>query len=114
MEHMNRRELLLTAGAGVLSAAPPAPGRIRTGILGTRHSHTTGKLKAMKDSPSYEVVAVCEPDAAARERAAKNPLFEGLRWVSEDELLTDSSLALIVVQCSVWQAIPWGAKVIHA
>ncbi len=98
---MNRRELLQRASAGLLSplGAQPATGRIRVGLLGTRHSHTTGKLKAMKESPDYEVVAVCENDRPAHERAAKNPLFEGLRWVSEDELLGDSSLGLIVVEC---------------
>ncbi|HYO84426.1 MAG TPA: Gfo/Idh/MocA family oxidoreductase [Bryobacteraceae bacterium] len=114
---MERRELLQIAGAGLVSPllpAQPLPKRIRVGLLGTRHSHTAGKLKAMKDSPSYEVVAGCENDAAARDRAAKNPLFDGLKWVSEDDLLGDSSLNLIVVQCNVWEALPWGAKVIKA
>jgi predicted dehydrogenase len=111
---MNRRQVL--QGAVLLSSvrAGAAPARIRTGLLGTRHSHTAGKLKAMRDSPDYQVVAVCENDATARERASKNPLFEGLRWVSEDDLLGDKSLDLIVVQCSVWEALPWGSKVIAA
>lgn len=110
---MNRRTLIQ---AGLLAplAAQAAPGPIRTGLLGTRHSHTTGKLKAMKDSSDYEVVAVCEPDAAARERAKQNSLFGGLKWVGEDELIGDPSLQLIVVQCSVWEALPWGRKVIGA
>lgn len=68
----------------------------------------------MRESPDYEVVAVCEYDAAARERAQKNPLFRGLRWVSEDELLSDASLHLILVECHVWEALPWGRKVIAA
>jgi predicted dehydrogenase len=108
--------LLQSAGAGLWSqlAAQPGPGPIRVGILGTRHSHTTGKLKAMKDSPDYQVVAVCENDPTARDRAKQNPLFEGLKWVGEDELVGDPSLNLIVVQCNVWEALPWGSKVISA
>jgi predicted dehydrogenase len=112
---MNRRELLV-AGGGLLlrDTARGAPGVIRAGILGTRHSHTSGKLKAMQDSPDYEVAAVCEPDPAARARAEKDPRFKGLRWVSEGELLADTSIRLVVVECQVWEALPWGRKVIQA
>ena len=87
---------------------------IRAGILGTQHSHVSGKLRAMQDSPDYQVVSVCENDAAARSKAQKDPLFQGLRWVSEEELLGDSSIHLIVVECAVWEALPWGKKVIAA
>jgi predicted dehydrogenase len=113
---MNRRDLLLSAGAGALGLAA-APGEIkviRAGILGTRHSHTRGKLEAMKASSDYEVAAVCEPDAATREQAQKNPMFQGLRWMTEDELLSDPSIHLVVVECSVWEALPQGKKVIAA
>jgi predicted dehydrogenase len=113
---MNRREALLTAGAGALglAAAQTDSKPIRAAILGTRHSHTRGKLEAMKGSPDYEVVAVCEPDPAAREQATKNPLFQGLKWIAEDELLSDSSIQLVVVECNVWEALPLGRKVIAA
>jgi predicted dehydrogenase len=112
---MDRRNFLLSAGASAVSSMAQSPPRvIRAGILGTQHSHTTGKLAAMRDSPDYEVVAVCENDPAARERGQKNAAFQGLKWVTEDELLSDPSIQLIVVECSVWQALPWGAKVIAA
>jgi predicted dehydrogenase len=113
---MEFRDLLLSAGAGALglAAAPGESKTIRAAILGTRHSHTLGKLDAMKASPDFEVIAVCEPDAAAREQAQKNPIFEGLRWTTEDELLADASIRLIVVECNVWEALPQGKKVIIA
>jgi predicted dehydrogenase len=41
-------------------------------------------------------------------------MFEGLKWVSEQELLSDSSLRLIVVECSAWEAVPLGRKVIDS
>ena len=113
---MERRKFLQYAGAGSLAslAAQGAPTVVRAGILGTRHSHTTGKLQAMKDSPDYEVAGICENDPAARERAQKDPRFQGLRWMSEEQLLADPSTHLIVVECSVWEALPWGKKVIAA
>jgi predicted dehydrogenase len=114
---MNRRELIRFAGSSLL--APLAgqgagPAVIRAGILGIRHSHTTGKLKAMQDSPDYQVASICESDPQAREQAQKDPAFQGLRWTSEEELLHDPSLHLIVVECRVWEALDLGAKVIGA
>ena len=50
---------------------------MRASILGTQHSHTTGKVQAMKDSPDYEVAGICENDPAARERDQKDPRFQG-------------------------------------
>ena len=116
MTKSNRRELLQYASSGLLwpLAARAAPSVVRTGILGTRHSHTTGKLKAMQDSQDYEVAGICENDPAARAQAQKDPRFKGLRWMSEEDLLSDSSIHLIVVECNVWEALPLGAKVIRA
>jgi predicted dehydrogenase len=112
---MNRRDLLLTAGLITsVQGRAAGPSVVRAGLLGTQHSHTTGKLKAMQDSPDYEVVAVCENDPEAKARAQKDPRFQGLRWTSEAELLKDPSIHLIVVECSVWEALASGAKVISA
>lgn len=116
MERIARREFLQCTGASAMGsmAANGARGAIRTGIMGTQHSHLEGKLKAMKDSPDYEVVSVCEPDAKVRALVLKDPLFQGVKWVSEDELLSDASVQLIVVECRPWEAIEWGKKVIAA
>jgi predicted dehydrogenase len=96
------------------SAAQAAPGVVHAGMLGTKHSHTTGKLKAMQDSRDYRVAGICENDPDARMRAQKDPRFQGLRWMTDDELLSDPSIHLIVVECNVWEALPWGSKVIRA
>ena len=114
---VDRRDFLRYAGAAAATSAALRGGIdvIRTGILGTQHSHLMGKLKAMKSSPAdYEVVSICEPDAAAAQKAKANPAFEGLRWVSEDEMLSDKSLHLIVVECRPWDALPFGNKVVAA
>jgi predicted dehydrogenase len=113
---IDRRDFLLYAGAGSLTsvAASGATGAIRTGLLGTGHSHVRGKLQAMQNSPDYELVSVCESDGAARAKGEKDPLFHGMKWVSEEALLNDPSINLIVVECRVWEALPWGKKVIAA
>ncbi len=117
MKQLRRREFLKVAGsaAALSTTLQASEGRkIRTGVWGTQHGHVRGKLKTLLDSSDYEVVAVCEPDAAARRAAQDNPLFAGLRWVSEEELLGDPGIELVVVECWIWEAIPRGQRVIAA
>lgn len=110
---MKRREFMAAAAAMPVLAAQQA-GPIRAAVWGTAHSHTSGKLKAMQDSPDFEVAGVCENYPEQRERAARSPVFAGLRWMSESEMLGDKSIQLIVAQCNVWDALPMGHKVIDA
>lgn len=116
MKALDRRKFLRTAGMAMAAAssAGAAEGKIRAAILGTQHSHTRGKLKAMLDSPDYEVVSVCENDPAVRKQGQSEASYQGLKWVSEEELLADSSIQMVVVECRPWEAVPWGKKVIAA
>jgi predicted dehydrogenase len=59
-------------------------------------------------------VAACEPDPAALARAKQDPKTAGLPWVTEQELLGDPSIQLVVVECDFMDAVPWGRKVIDA
>lgn len=68
----------------------------------------------MADSPAYELVGAVENDSAAKARMQKDPRYASLKWRSEAELLNDPKVDLVVVECRVWEAIPWGAKVIAA
>ncbi len=113
---IDRREFLMAPGLA-LAAAPAAGeagGRIRAAVLGTQHGHVRGKLQAMIDSPDYEVACICEHDPGVQRTQAADPLYKGQKWVSEDELLGDGSIDLVVVECKPWEAIPWGRKVIEA
>jgi predicted dehydrogenase len=116
MKPIERRDFLKTAGAALAAASgtAAATGKIRAAILGTQHSHVGGKLAAMLESPDYEVVSVCEHDPEVQKRQAANKLFQGLPWVPEEQLLGDSSIQLVVVECKPWEAVPWGKKVIAA
>ena len=114
---MERRDFLTRASAAILTAGIPAtasPSRVRAGMLGTGHSHFAGKLKAMQNSPDYEVRAVVENNAAARARLEADPRYGSLNLRKESELLGDPDIDLVVVECRVWEAVPWGAKVIAA
>jgi predicted dehydrogenase len=112
---MNRRNFL-----GAMSAAAASPAqeknrnRVRAALLGTGHSHAITKLRTMLSSPDYDVRCVCEPDLKSRVQREADPAWRGLRWASEEELLADPSIQLVVVECAVWDAIRLGGKVIAA
>jgi predicted dehydrogenase len=108
----NRREFL---AAGMAARASAAGKRIRTGLLVTQHGHLDGKLRWMLNSPDYEVVYACEPDAETRRRRQLQAGFRDLKWVPEEELLGDSSIELVLVETlAPADAIPYGKKVIAA
>ena len=109
---MNRRLILQSAGAAMLS--PAAAPKVRVGMLGTGHSHFYGKYKAMLDSPDYEIVGASENNAAAKAALQKDPRYSNLKWLDEAAMLKDPSIQLIVVECRVWESIPWGKRVIAA
>lgn len=113
---MDRRNFLQNTTTATLTAlaARAAISKVRTGMLGTGHSHFPGKLKAMMDSPDYEIAGVVENNPAAKARMRQDPRYSSLPWIGEEELLTDPSIHLIVVECRVWEALPWGARVIAA
>lgn len=115
-KRMDRRDFLMATGAigALASSGVRADGRIRTGLLGTQHSHFQGKLAALSASTEYEIVGACEPDTVALARAKQDPKTAGLPWVTEQELLGDPSIQLVVVECDFMDAVPWGRKVIDA
>lgn len=115
MENSGRRRFLKTMGAAALSSqVKPATGKIRVGIFGIQHGHLQSKLRALKKLQEFEVVAVHEPDDALREQRKRDELFSGINWVNEEALLNDSSIQMVVVEGRIWDAIPWGTKVLAA
>jgi predicted dehydrogenase len=109
---MFRRNFLMAAGGA--AAAPAAGGRVRIALLGTQHVHAGGKLKALLDSPDYEVAGVCEPDASLRRQRQGEAAYRGQRWLAEEELLSDRSISVAAVETAVWDFMAFGRKVIAA
>ena len=116
MSSVDRRRFLRVTGSAAASAvaARGAARPIRVGVFGTQHGHVRSKMGALRANSDYEVVAVHEPDEGARNQRRSQELFAGLQFISEDDLLGDDSLDLIMVECRVWEAIPWGNKVLDA
>lgn len=60
--------VLLASAATRLAAAAPANDRrrIRVGFLGISYSHFAAKYKLLSQSPDWDVIGLCEEDAAVR------------------------------------------------
>lgn len=108
----NRRRFLKSAVAAPVAAGPlwgaVLPGAfagtarqpIRTAQIGTRHAHAS-KLAVFRKSADFEVVGVCEPDAAARKAAEQDPTYRDLPWLTQDQLLNLPGLQLVLVETEV-------------
>lgn len=114
MRYSRRGLILSTAGAltaGVFPAVPAAlagtarsrgadSSKIRIGQIGVGHAHAS-KLSVYQNSPDYEVVGIVEPDEELRRRAEKLPVYQGLPWMSQEQLLNVAGLQAVLVETRV-------------
>ncbi len=85
------------------------PGRLRIGMLGSRHGHAAGKWQALCTNPLVEPVGIYDPDPASRDQ------FPGARWLlSTEALLEDPSVAAVVVEARNHQSLPLAQVAIDA
>lgn len=102
-----RREFLAAStAAGAAWLTNPTLGQtqakrpIKIGQIGTGHAHAT-KLSVYRDSPDYEVVGLVEPDPALRTAAEEKPVYQGLPWMTQEQLLNDDALDAVLVETEV-------------
>jgi predicted dehydrogenase len=95
---VNRRHFLRTAaGAATVAALPTSlfaetdARRIPIGLLGLVHSHGPEKLRLLLKSVDFEVVGVCESDAAGRKTCQEL----GVKLLSQEELLERSRIVAV-------------------
>ena len=113
MNTLDRRHLLTTAaGAGAafalgrwleptLTAADAPKQRIKIGQIGTGHEHASGKMSTLRKlSDHYEVVGIAESDPELRKRHENHPVYQGLTWMTEEQLLNTEGLQAVAVEVS--------------
>jgi predicted dehydrogenase len=116
-KQLDRRDVLMLGGAALAGslaggaeaarAATPAKSqssnkpRIKIGQIGTGHAHASGVQAAFRESGQYDVVGVVEEDESLRREAQAHPAYEGLRWISREELLNTSGLQGVLVETRV-------------
>ena len=113
MNVVARREFLQVAGwatAGMaaanrlVSAAPDGPKRapLKAGQIGTAHAHAGGKMSTLRGlREDYDVVGIVEPDPERRRAAEQSPVYRGVPWLTEGQLLATPGLKVVAVETGV-------------
>ena len=94
---LDRRAFLLASSAGALGAAS-TPKPIRAAVWGIGHGHARAKVKTLRGMGAYELVGICEPDP---KQSWDHEVYQGVRRLSEREMLDDESIRLIAVESDV-------------
>jgi len=107
MGYSNRREALQQLGGAMLlpwtmdaASAAAAKPRIKVGQIGVGHAHAS-KLSVYRDSSEYEVVGLVEPDESLQKQAQDKTAFQGLPWMTQEQLLNTPGLELVLVETRV-------------
>ena len=122
MNIFTRRQFLHTTALASLAAIPQVgaqdtgarPAKIRIGQIGTAHAHAAGKMDTMRKSAEYEVVGVVEPDAERRAKAELSATYQGVPWMTEEQLLNTPGLQAVAVETGIADLVPTATRCIAA
>lgn len=121
----DRRQLLQQLGgaaAGTLfsgaltrfaSAVESTGPRIKIGQIGVGHAHAS-KLSVYRASNDYEVVGVVEPNPKLRAEAERDETFQGLPWMTQEQLLSVPGLQAVLVETEVRDLLTTAAAAVAA
>jgi predicted dehydrogenase len=111
MNTFDRRHLLTTAAAAgaagavgrwlepTVNAADTPKQPIKVGQIGTGHEHASGKMSTLRKlTDHYEVVGIAEPDPELRRKHEDHPVYRGLTWMTEEQLLNTQGLQAVAVE----------------
>ncbi len=83
--------------------------RIKIGQIGICHEHASGKIGALRKMPDvYEIVGVVDDRATTAARSAGDNLapYEGLTWMTEEELFATPGLQAVAVETPNMDLVP--------
>jgi len=114
---MNRRVFIRSSAlaASLTAWSLAAPGastatrsrQVRVGMLGTWHSHASGKMTALREQPDrFEVVGVAQTGNASRAVLPSGRAYAGLQPMTEAELLGTPGLDAVIIECERREFVP--------
>jgi predicted dehydrogenase len=122
---MKRRRFLQGTGlaaASTLAWLAPRPARaaqakqrIKVGQIGVGHAHASGKMAGFRKlADEYEVVGIVEPDPKLRAAWENHPIYRGLTWMTEEQLLQTKGLQAVAVETAVGGLVPTATRCVAA
>lgn len=84
---------------------------IKIGQIGIGHNHADEKMRTLRALPHlFEVVGIVEEDPAWREKRANRPHYQGLPWMTEEELFNVPGLEAVAVETDGFDLVPTAAR----
>jgi len=117
---INRRHFLSTAGAACLSLAASSSGastvkkeKIKIGQIGTGHAHASGVFSQLRQvTDDFELVGIVENDQERRKSLGDS--YQGVKLISEEQLLNTKGLKAVVVETEVQDLLPTARRCVEA
>lgn len=82
-------------------------GRIRIGQIGIGHNHAQGNMESLRKLPElFEIVGVVESDPEWKRKRGGLGCYDGLRWMTEEELFATPGLDAIAVETDAFDLVP--------
>jgi predicted dehydrogenase len=89
--------------------------KIKIGQIGIGHNHASEKMNTLRKlSDIFEVVGVVESDPVWREQRGHLQAYEGLTWMTEEELLNTPGLEAVAVETDGFDLVPTASRCISA
>jgi predicted dehydrogenase len=107
--------VLGTALPGWFSGVLGESERIKIGQIGTKHSHAAGKIETIRKlGDVFELVGIVEPDSERKKEVMRDPVYQDLQWMSEEELFNKRDLRAVAVEPDLEDLVPTGMRCIDA
>ena len=87
---------------------------IRVGQIGIAHSHAAGRVQVFRNNADVELVGVHEPFPSVRAERGGHVAYQGISWLSADELLGDPTVQAIAVETLPGENIRWARECLLA
>lgn len=87
--------------------------KIKYAQIGVAHPHAS-KMRVYRQSNDYEVVGVAEVDPELRAKAERDPTYEGLNWMTADDILARSDIQVVGVETQLPDTLDVAEKCIAA
>lgn len=121
MNTIDRRDFLAAASATAASLsvatssshAESKKEKIKIGQIGTGHAHASGVFSQLRQvTDDFEVVGIVENDP--KRRKGLGDAYQGVKLVSEEQLLNTKGLQAVVVETEVQDLLPTARRCVEA
>ncbi len=80
---------------------------IRIGQIGIGHNHGSEKMRSLRNLPDeFEVVGVVESDPVWKQKRGDLKCYNGLKWMTEEELFAVPGLQAVAVETDGFDLVP--------